>query len=44
MADLVLVPDVGHVHWADFRRTDELIEAGRVAAAARTGEILGLFG
>jgi len=29
LADLVLVPDVRDVHWADFRRIDQLIEAGR---------------
>ena len=44
MADLVLVPEVGKVHWADFRRMDQLIEAGRAAAAAETDEILRLFG
>ncbi len=44
MADLVLVPEVGQVHWADFRRTDQLIEAGRIAAVEKTEEILRLFG
>ncbi len=32
MADEVIVPDVRHVHWADFSRIDELIQVGRVAA------------
>jgi len=43
-ADLVLVPDVRHVHWADFRRIDELIEAGRASAHENVDEILRLFG
>lgn len=43
-ADLVLVPDVRHVHWADFQRIDELIEAGRSAAQEEVEEILRLFG
>jgi NTE family protein len=43
-ADLVLVPDVQHVHWADFRRIDELIEAGHQSALDREKEIRRLFG
>lgn len=43
LADLVLVPDVRHVHWADFSRTDQLIEAGRVAALDKEEEIIRLF-
>jgi NTE family protein len=43
-ADLVLVPDVQHVHWADFRRIDELIEAGHQSALEREEEIRRLFG
>jgi NTE family protein len=43
-ADLVLVPDVRDVHWADFRRIDQLIEAGRIAAQEKVEEILELFG
>ena len=42
-ADLVLVPNVKHVHWADFRRIDELILAGRRAAEAKEEEIRKLF-
>ncbi|MFI5142555.1 MAG: patatin-like phospholipase family protein [Thermoanaerobaculales bacterium] len=33
-ADLVIRPEVGMVHWSEFGRLDELVEAGRVAAAA----------
>jgi NTE family protein len=44
LADLVLVPDVRDVHWADFRRIDQLIEAGRVCAAEKEEEIVKLFG
>lgn len=31
-ADGIIAPDVRHVHFADFTRVDDLIEAGRVAA------------
>jgi NTE family protein len=43
-ADLVIVPDVRDVHWADFGRIDQLIEAGRVAAEKEEQEIIRLFG
>ncbi len=43
-ADLVLVPDVRDVHWADFRRIDQLIEAGRASAVEKEEEIVRLFG
>ncbi len=43
-ADLVLVPDVRAVHWADFGRIDQLIEAGRVSAVEKEQEIIQLFG
>ena len=43
-ADLVLVPDVKDVHWADFRRIDQLIEAGRASALENQEEIIRLFG
>ena len=43
-ADLVLVPDVRDVHWADFGRIDQLIEAGRISAAEKEEEIVRLFG
>jgi NTE family protein len=42
-ADLVLVPDVRDVHWADFGRIDQLIEAGRVSAVEKESEIIRLF-
>jgi NTE family protein len=44
MADLVLVPDVQDVHWADFSRIDQLIEAGRACAVEKEEEIVQLFG
>jgi NTE family protein len=43
-ADLVLVPNVRDVHWADFGRIDQLIEAGRAAASEKEEEIIRLFG
>jgi NTE family protein len=43
-ADLVLVPDVRDVHWADFSRIDELIRAGGSSAVEREKEIVRLFG
>ena len=43
-ADLVLVPEVRDVHWADFSRMDQLIEAGRQAAEEKEEEIVRLFG
>ena len=43
-ADLVLVPDVREVHWADFGRIDQLIQAGRLAAMEKEEEIVRLFG
>jgi NTE family protein len=43
-ADLVLVPNVRDVHWADFGRIDQLIEAGRAAAVEKEEEIVRLFG
>ena len=44
LADLVLVPDVQDVHWADFGGIDQLIEAGRLAAVEKEEEIIRLFG
>ncbi len=32
LANVVVVPDVGHVHWADFGAYDHCIEAGDAAA------------
>ena len=43
-ADLVLVPDVRHVHWADFGRLDQLIDAGRVSAEENEEGIKRVFG
>lgn len=43
-ADLILVPDVRDVHWADFGRIDQLVAAGRVAAVQGEEEIARLFG
>ena len=43
-ADLVLVPDVRKVHWADFGRIDELIEAGRTSAVESEEEIIRILG
>jgi NTE family protein len=43
-ADLVLVPDVRDVHWADFGGIEALVEAGRVAAAESQEEIVRLLG
>jgi len=43
-ADLVLVPEVKDVHWADFARLDQLIEAGRRSAQEAEEEIVRLFG
>jgi NTE family protein len=43
-AELVLVPDVRNVHWADFGRIDQLIEAGRLSAVEEEQEIIRLFG
>lgn len=38
-ADLVLQPKVRGVHWAEFRKLDELLEVGREAALERIDEI-----
>jgi len=43
-ADLVLVPDVRSVHWADFRRIDQLIQAGSLSAVKNEDEIVRVFG
>jgi NTE family protein len=37
-ADLVILPDVGHVEWFDFTSTDAMIQAGREAAHAALAE------
>jgi NTE family protein len=38
-ADLVLRPDVGRIHWSEFDRSAEAIEAGRAAALGLLGAI-----
>jgi len=41
-ADLVLRPKVGHIHWSDFERAQELIRLGQDEAAGRLDEIKAL--
>lgn len=38
-ADLVLRPQVGHLHWSDFVRAAEIIQLGKQAGVARSQEI-----
>ena len=38
-ADVLIEPDVDHVHWADFSAILECIELGREAARRKLGEI-----
>ncbi|MFH1139153.1 MAG: patatin-like phospholipase family protein [Pseudomonadota bacterium] len=42
MADLVMRPPVGHIHWFDFKRSAEIIQLGKDEALARMGEIQAL--
>jgi len=42
-ADLVIVPDVRSIHWAEFKKMQPLIEAGRYAARVAEEKILRLF-
>jgi NTE family protein len=42
-ADLVLKPDVGDHHWADFGNLEGLLEAGRAEVAAHEAELERLF-
>ena len=39
MADVVIEPDVGRVHWADFGSFDSCITKGDEAATAAIGKI-----
>ena len=39
MADVLIEPDVGHIHWADFSAHEECIAAGEAAAAAALPEL-----
>jgi hypothetical protein len=41
-ADLVLRPDVGHIHWADFSNPEALIQRGRDAALVYLDQVRGL--
>jgi NTE family protein len=41
-ADLVIAPVVAHVHWAEFARLDEMMQAGKVAASARLSQLVEL--
>ena len=41
-ADLVIRPDVGHIHWSDFQRAAEIIRLGEDEAARRMDDILAL--
>jgi len=38
-ADLIIRPDIGHLHWTDFGKVDEAIEKGYEAAKAKSQEI-----
>ncbi len=31
-AEIVIAPDVGNVHWSEFHRSEEMIQAGQIAA------------
>lgn len=44
MADLVIVPEVRNIHWADFKRLDQLIEKGRNAVLSHEKELVEMFG
>ena len=39
LADVIIVPDVGRVHWADFSAVFNCVTRGEEAAAARMGAI-----
>ncbi|MFH1090769.1 MAG: patatin-like phospholipase family protein [Pseudomonadota bacterium] len=39
LADLILRPEVGHVHWADFKRAPELIRLGKDEVLRRLEEV-----
>lgn len=43
MADVLIRPEVGSIHWADFSRAHECIERGEAAAEAKIGEIEALL-
>jgi NTE family protein len=39
LADILIEPDVKHLHWTDFLNYEELIERGQQAAASKLDEI-----
>ena len=39
LADVLIEPEVGRIHWADFGAVEECIQAGEQAAQARLPEI-----
>jgi len=43
-ADVVIRPEVGDLHWADFVRCGELIKKGETACLALLGDIENLLG
>ncbi|MDY6852056.1 MAG: patatin-like phospholipase family protein [Thermodesulfobacteriota bacterium] len=43
-ADLVLRPQVGHIHWSEFERASEMIRLGRDETVRRLDSILELAG
>lgn len=38
-ADMVLTPDIGHLHWANFAQAAEAIQSGKKVVEQRIGEI-----
>ena len=40
-ADLLILPDVGHVEWFDFTSAEAMVEAGRSATHAALVEYIG---
>ncbi len=42
-ADVIVRPDVGHIHWADFQNIRDLIEEGERAAREKLPDILELI-
>lgn len=44
MADLVIVPNVKQIHWADFRNIDNLIEEGRRSIEGNEEMLIELLG
>ena len=39
LADIKIRPDVGHIHWSQFSKFEECLQAGRVAASRALPEI-----